>query len=209
MIKQLIDIDHTIYQIDYINSTSIGRKLNDAEKVDIINNVDNFIEDCIKMFPSLNDPLKFINKHHINYIEDTESLNTEHYVEFAYFLEPNTISINKHVFEAVFMDEMVSTFITLDDCVKMLLYHELFHYLESSYKASLDKLKKDKYKILHKRKYRTLTSELSAMKFTQILSKNEYSPYVLNVILLLSSNYELSKRIFDRVVLLNELYMED
>lgn len=206
MIEELINIKHVVYQLDFINLSAIGRKLNYTEQMLLLQEVNQYVLDALDIVPTVNDSFAFIKESDIEYIEDEDAVNTEHYVEFAYFKDDNIISINKSLFNDVFEREDVVEVIDMKITEQLLLYHEIFHYFEKKYAKELKSITKRNYKYIGKRRYRFLVSELSAMHYTYIQTGKDVSPYILNTLLILNLNPDLARSNYNRITEFNKSY---
>lgn len=206
MIKELVGIDHIVYQLDYVQQNLSGRKLNQNEQLELIADVKEFVQSVINFIEPIDNSFSFLEQNGIQYIEDDDAVNTEHYIEFAYFTDDNVISVNKHIFEDVFKKSDVLEVITMNRTEEMLIYHEIYHFIEKKHEKELKRLKKNGSAFLTKRRYRFLVSELAAMQFSFIMTGQKISPYILNILLILNVNPDLAKNNYNRIVELNGNY---
>lgn len=125
------------------------------------------------------------------------------YIMFACYTEPNSILLyNKPIRDAevLLKRENCDKILEEKEIREILLAHELFHWYE--YKRK-DLPTQQKYittfkigKFANRSKIVTL-SEIGAMAFAKELLQLKYSPYILDVILLMPFNRALAKEVFD------------
>lgn len=205
MIQQLLEIPDYIYQLEYLEMSTVTKRLPKDEMLILIQEVDRYVDIIVKSGFRIDNPYEFIEKETINFVENDNPISTEGYVEFAYFMHPNTISINTVLFNDVFTDEIISSVISYNKCKEILINHELYHYLEHRYSNNfVDIRKRNDFRYIVKRRYQSVVSELAAMRFSKIISEIEYSPYILNILLLLNINPKLSQEKTERVLKLHK-----
>ena len=90
------------------------------------------------------------------------------------------------------------------DIVKLLIGHELFHYVEEQYKKEIwtrtYKIELWAPKFLHNRSTVGILGEIAAMAFTQELNRLPYSPYVMDAFLVYGYSPEAASGLYEEMM---------
>ena len=90
------------------------------------------------------------------------------------------------------------------DIVKLLIGHELFHFVEEQYKKEIwtrtYKIELWAPKFLHNRSTVGILGEIAAMAFTQALNRLPYSPYVMDAFLVYGYSPEAASGLYEEMM---------
>lgn len=193
-IKNIDDIYYGLYSFlrDPLNG-----KYSRIEKIDLIKKA----QECgvkyaenIKIKYKNKDILEILSDFKIKFNNISEE-NTGYQVIFAQFTEPNKIEIfKKHIriTKEKFRDNEIY-FQYSDEIEKILIAHELFHFLEfrdkkeiftKVYKLNLWNL----FNIYHHKSNLICLSEIAAMSFSKELLNLEYNPFMLDILMVYPYN---------------------
>ena len=138
--------------------------------------------------------------------EKKEDANSEEYLLFAQYTEPNKIVLYNNCIENVIgllKRTAYSNVITEDLLRNLILSHEYFHFLEHKYADEI--VTKNKKIVLWKLfsfEYTTTLislSEMSAMCFAKAFVGVEYSPFILDCLMTYPSNPKLANAILEDI----------
>jgi hypothetical protein len=129
------------------------------------------------------------------------------HVIFAQFVEPNHITIFRDCVEKanelIENKDLLSVLSALD-VEKVLLAHEIFHYIEELYKHEIF-TKTEKVKLWAPKPFKNESrivclGEIAGMAFAKELLKMPYSPYVLDVFLVYDYNPEAAYYLYKEIM---------
>lgn len=163
------------------------------------------IVDCFET----SDPLKIAEKLGLG-ITCVEKEQRADRVLFALFTPPDKIEIMAEPIQRAEQSHATMEFISLETIKKLILGHEIFHFLEEQDSSIYTKTEKiELWRFLGFRNYSTIQalSEIAGMSFSGYLTPFGTSPFALDVILYYNYDIRKAKSIYEEIMNL-ELQME-
>ncbi len=199
--EQLLQVDDISWGMFAFSRDILGNRINRAEKKEMILKAmrcgQEKAEEIIK-FMGISDPWELAEKWKLN-VEYLDRGQTADRVLFALFTPPDRIQIMKEPIKRAAGNGMFNDLITEEQMVKLILGHEIFHYLEEEDEDIYTRKEKivlwKLFGYENKSSVRAL-SEIAGMYFSKKINEFSYSPFALDILLYYNYNPDEALRMY-------------